>query len=317
MTHYETLGVTSGATEAEVKRAFRRLSLELHPDRSTGTQERYTKVVEAYNVIGDAEKRRLYDVSLRDTLQPRSLALQRHRSSDADVGRAAIYDPYGDQYPVWRPDGPCQWRGYGPVPGNERGRGQYVEDTYHEPYDRDDRRRTPKQLDDIHHTVDISLDESFTGVSVPINVVRSVNGKDEEVRFYVDVPAGTDNGEIIILDGKGHIDSSRHRHSNIRVRVSIDRHALFRRDGLNIVYSLEITLKEALCGFRKEIAHLDGKTYMVSSERGRVVGHGGRRVIPDKGFRRGMTSGNLVIVFSVVMPRGLTHEQLDVLEKVL
>ena len=99
--------------------------------------------------------------------------------------------------------------------------------------------------------------------------------------------------------------------------MAVDRDGLFRRDGLNIVCSLEITLKEALCGFRKEITHLDGKTYLVASEQGKVIGQGGRRVIPQKGFQRGQSLGNLVIVFHIIMPKQLTSQQVEILSKAL
>ena len=130
-----------------------------------------------------------------------------------------------------------------------------------------------------------------------------MNGRPEEAKLYVDVPAGTDNGEIIILEGKGNIDADLRMKSHVRVRVAVERNDLFRRDGLNIVCSLEITLKEALCGFKKEITHLDGKTYLVASEQGKVIGQGGRRVIQQKGFQRGQSVGNLVIVFHIIMPK--------------
>ena len=171
-------------------------------------------------------------------------------------------------------------------------------------------------LEDIQHTLSISLNESFTGVSVPITITRNVNGRPEEAKLYVDIPAGTDNGEIIILEGKGNIDADLRMRSHVRVRVAVDRDGLFRRDGLNIVCSLEITLKEALCGFRKEITHLDGgHIWWPARRKGNWTA--GRRVIPRKGFQRGQSVGNLVIVFHIAMPKTLTGNQIEVLEKAL
>ena len=59
MTHYDVLGVRQDAADVDIKRCFRRLSLELHPDRAPGQETRYKQVVEAYSVLGDADKRRL------------------------------------------------------------------------------------------------------------------------------------------------------------------------------------------------------------------------------------------------------------------
>lgn len=326
MTHYETLGVKPDAADVDIKRCFRRLSLELHPDRAPGMESRYKQVVEAYSVLGDAEKRRLYDVSLKEEVSKRALTTRHshehvHTSSGQydgfDDGRYYSYGNDGNgYYDDERYDRHRERRAYRGdrvrIAGDDRQmtRGMGMSRRF-----RDD--ESPSPIEDIQHTLSVSLEESFTGVSVPITITRKVNGNVEEATLYVDVPAGTDNGEIIILEGKGNIDADMRIKSHVRVRVAVERSNIFRRDGLNIVCSLEISLKEALCGFKKEITHLDGKTYLVASERGKVIGQGGRRVIPQKGFQRGNSTGSLVIVFHIIMPRTLTQEQVDALEKVL
>lgn len=316
MSHYETLGVQQDAADVDIKRCFRRLSLELHPDRAPGQETRYKQVVEAYSVLGDADKRRLYDISLKEEVSRRALTTRTNSSSHRPYSnerddRYYAYDCDDGEYEDDRYErfmGQRAYRGENDQRANPRRNGvrrRHEDDTSH------------LVLEDIQHTLSISLNESFTGVSVPITITRNVNGRPEEAKLYVDIPAGTDNGEIIILEGKGNIDADLRMRSHVRVRVAVDRDGLFRRDGLNIVCSLEITLKEALCGFRKEITHLDGKTYLVASEQGKVIGQGGRRVIPQKGFQRGQSVGNLVIVFHIIMPKTLTSNQIKVLEKAL
>lgn len=316
MSHYDVLGVKQDAPDVDIKRCFRRLSLELHPDRAPGQETRYKQVVEAYSVLGDADKRRLYDISLKEEVSRRALttrndtSVHRSRSNERD-DRYYAYDRDDEEYEDDRYERFRSRRAY---------RGE--NDQRLNPRRNGVRRRQESDtshlvLEDIQHTLSISLNESFTGVAVPINITRNVNGRPEEAKLYVDIPAGTDNGEIIILEGKGNIDADLRMRSHVRVRVAVDRDGLFRRDGLNIVCSLEITLKEALCGFRKEITHLDGKTYLVASEQGKVIGQGGRRVIPHKGFQRGQSVGNLVIVFHIIMPKQLTSQQVEILSKAL
>lgn len=306
MSHYDLLGVPVDATDVVIKRNFRRLSLDLHPDRSPSMEGKYKLVVEAYSILSDPDKRRLYDIGLKEDALSRSLTAEpRWRRGRGERG---IRDTGG-------------WRGRG-GDSDDDNVGESEDYARREPRRRDESVRSgdavsPNRIDDIHHTLSVSLEDSFTGVSVPINIIRTVNGKQEEAKLYVDVPPGTDNGEIIILEGKGHIDADLRMRSHVRVRVAVERSDVVRRDGLNIVYSLEITLKEALCGFKKEITHLDGKTYLVASEQGKVIGQGGRRVIPHKGFQRGHSLGNLVIVFHIVMPKMLTMEQIDALSKIL
>lgn len=319
MTHYETLGVRPDAADVDIKRCFRRLSLELHPDRAPGQETRYKQVVEAYSVLGDADKRRLYDVSLKEEVSKRALTTRNggstHRTNSG--GRDDRYYEYedDDEYIDGRYERFRNRRVYrGDIDARVDPRRNIIRRRRGDEHEDDAGRAV---LEDIQHTMSISLNESFTGVSVPITITRKVNGRPEEAKLYVDVPAGTDNGEIIILEGKGNIDADLRMRSHVRVRVAVERSDLFRRDGLNIVCSLEITLKEALCGFKKEITHLDGRTYLVASEKGKVIGQAGRRVIPRKGFQRGQSVGNLVIVFHIAMPKTLTGNQIEVLEKAL
>ena len=320
MTHYETLGVRPDAADVDIKRRFRRLSLELHPDRAPGQEARYKQVVEAYSVLGDADKRRLYDMSLKEEVSKRALTTRTgEKIRRADSGRRDDryyeYDDEDDEYIDGRYERFRNRRVYrGDIDARVEPRRNIIR---RRRGDEDEDGAGCTVLEDIQHTLSISLNESFTGVSVPITITRKVNGRSEEAKLYVDVPAGTDNGEIIILEGKGNIDADLRMKSHVRVRVAVERSDIFRRDGLNIVCSLEITLKEALCGFRKEITHLDGRTYLVASEKGKVIGQGGRRVIPRKGFQRGQSVGNLVIVFHIAMPKTLTSKQIEVLEKAL
>ncbi len=316
MTHYDVLGVRQDAADVDIKRCFRRLSLELHPDRAPGQETRYKQVVEAYSILGDADKRRLYDISLKEEVSRRALttrndtSLHRSHSSERD-DRYYAYDCDDEEYEDDRYERFRSRRAY------REGNDQRLNPRRNGVRRRQESDTSHLVLEDIQHTLSISLNESFTGVSVPITITRNVNGRPEEAKLYVDIPAGTDNGEIIILEGKGNIDADLRMRSHVRVRVAVDRDGLFRRDGLNIVCSLEITLKEALCGFRKEITHLDGKTYLVASEQGKVIGQGGRRVIPQKGFQRGQSLGNLVIVFHIIMPKQLTSQQVEILSKTL
>ena len=316
MTHYDVLGVRQDAADVDIKRCFRRLSLELHPDRAPGQETRYKQVVEAYSVLGDADKRRLYDISLKEEVSRRALTTRNNTSSNRPYpnerdDRYYTYDCDDEEY---EDDGYERFRGRRAY---REGNDQRLNPRRNGVRRRQESDTSHLVLEDIQHTLSISLNESFTGVSVPITITRNVNGRPEEAKLYVDIPAGTDNGEIIILEGKGNIDADLRMRSHVRVRVAVDRDGLFRRDGLNIVCSLEITLKEALCGFRKEITHLDGKTYLVASEQGKVIGQGGRRVIPQKGFQRGQSLGNLVIVFHIIMPKQLTSQQVEILSKAL
>jgi DnaJ family protein B protein 4 len=331
--HYEILGVQREATDVEIKRSFRRLSLELHPDRSPGNESKYKQVVEAYSILGDNNKRTLYDLSLKEnrlTKTNMSNNSSQQRNNYYSPSNTNIYNEWNDMHsnsyhehdnfdnmqynnlqnmsnPLRRFDNNTNGNAINIQPYSQS----------FQSYQTRQINNNQQHLEDIQQSVHITLEDAFTGVSVPITIERRVNGVSEEARVYVDIPQGTDDGEIIILEGKGHIDSNIRMRSHVRVKVVIDNHVIFRRDRLNIIYDLDITLKEALCGFRKEILHLDGRTYMIASEKGRIISQGGRRCITGKGFQRGQTMGNLIIVFNIVMPKSLTDEQIQRLAKIL
>jgi DnaJ-class molecular chaperone len=297
--YYEILGVSSNATDVEIKRAYRRLSLELHPDRNTGcdTEAKYKQVVEAYNILGDKAKRSEYNKIYKDKNQPNRLTSKSPRNDyyNETIPKTRYRNNYGewDDDEDYDDDGPIRWK------------------------DRNERIRYPINtrimLDDIKHTITITMEESFTGVSVPLSIQRNINGVLEEALLYIDIPEGTDNGEIIVMEGKGNIKGSFRSH--IRVKVNIEPHRYFKRDKLNVVYELDISLKEALCGFKKEITHLDGKQYLIGNERGKIMQQGAKRCITGKGFQRGQNIGNLLIIFNIIMPRSLTNEQIETIER--
>lgn len=341
--HYDILGVQHHATDVEIKKSFRRLSLELHPDRNKGNEDKYQKVVEAYSILGDKDKRGLYDISLKEKRLTRLKTSNEFEETESSINRRQTNQSYRNNYQIERRNlinpnsSHLHSREF-----DEYGFDNEVDDFYNfrdRDMDRDRNRdhyvnersrirnysnlRTSEKslqnetLEDIQHSVNITLEEAFMGVSLPIKIDRRVNGVSEEALVYIDIPQGTDNGEIIILEGKGHLDSQMRMRSHVRVKVLIDDHTIFRRDRLNVIYNLDITLKEALCGFRKEISHLDGRTYMVSSERGKIISQGGRRCITGKGFQRGQTMGNLIISFNIIMPKSLTIEQIQNIAKIL
>lgn len=340
--HYDILGVKQDATDVEIKKSFRRLSLELHPDRNKGDDDKYQKVVEAYSILGDKEKRGLYDISLKEkrltrlkssnNFEETECSINRHQTSqsyrnnyqierrhlinpNSSHSHSSAFDDYGFENTV---DDFYNFRDMNMNMDMDNERNRFLRGNNYR-FERNSYKQDKSQetLEDIQHTVHITLEEAYMGVSLPIKIDRRVNGVSEQALVYIDIPQGTDNGEIIILEGKGHLDAHMRMRSHVRVKVLIDEHPIFRRDRLNVIYNLDITLKEALCGFRKEISHIDGRTYLISSERGKIITQGGRRCITGKGFQRGQTMGNLIIVFNIVMPKSLTMEQIQNISKIL
>tara|TARA_B000000557_G_C20594520_1_gene367034 strand:- start:41 stop:490 length:450 start_codon:yes stop_codon:yes gene_type:complete len=138
--------------------------------------------------------------------------------------------------------------------------------------------------------------------------------REEKETLYMPVPKGIDNDEIIRLEGKGNILDG--RAGAVKVFVDVDNHTDLRRDGLDLVYTCSIGLKEALTGPSFEIQHLDGRTLRMKGS-GSVIGPGSKKVLKGLGMIRDGEKGNLVVEYNVIFPTRLTKEQLKALNEIL
>ena len=162
----------------------------------------------------------------------------------------------------------------------------------------------------IAHVLDVPLAAIMTGTSLPLRVERRVwdGGVEtpETETVYVSIPRGTDDNEIIIVRGKGHM-SPDGQSGDVKVRIRMVEVAPFERHGLNLAYTHTLTLCEALCGFEFELAHPNGATYTIQNEA--VVAPDSSKIIPRLGVPRGDITGHLVVQFAVAFPRALTPGQ--------
>lgn len=282
---YQILGVEPNADDVTIKRAFRRLSFQLHPDKNAIASERYKSIVKAYETLSDLDKRQMFDLRQRKSmLNSSQMTNKNYNISEDNNSCVSVIVQESDNNQEQR-----QYSNY----------------------------KMNNQLSDIQKTVEITLTDCYQGASVPIRILRKVNDREEEVSLYVDIPRGTDDGEVIILRGEGNILGQ--EQSNVRVRVYVEKDEKYERQGMNLIYNMELSLKEALCGFTREIDHLDGKTYKIMSDKGKVIQPGSKRCIRHKGFirDRAMVTGSLYIMFDVKLPTELKPEVIDKLTSLL
>ena len=103
----------------------------------------------------------------------------------------------------------------------------------------------------------------------------------------------------------------------MKIFIKVLNHTAFKRNGLNLIFEKEISLKEALCGFSFELDHLSGKKYRINNGNGTVIGTNYQKVVPGLGLKRNGHSGNLVIIFNIKFPEKISLEQVDALNKIL
>lgn len=345
-THYHVLGVKPDATPDEIRKAYRRLSLMFHPDRSQGDVEKYQTINEAYEVLSDASKRMSYDVQLRfsranggsgdrDILseilgglgaQPTSLnaddlsvllrAFTHSNPNRTGMGEAATDgggsgsgDVLSGLMGVLNRVVECAGvSAHARAPGGDGGIGGGAAV-----------RSATSAPPDIRMKLEIELEQAYAGCSLPLRVTRTVVSRDEYapvssftdnqrtecVTVYIEVPRGVDEGEMIRVAGAGHC-----RHGvcgDVCVTVALKPHEVYQRDGLNLIYTHNISLTDSLCGFSFDIEHF-GKTYTICNDVGNVIPSNHRKVIPEKGMHREGHSGNLIVHFKVMYPKTIPLE---------
>jgi DnaJ family protein B protein 4 len=285
MTFYDVLHVPVDATSDVIKKQYRKLSLDCHPDRPNGNAAKFKDINEAYEVLSDSKKRKQYDMSLN----PSSVSPEQAIFEMLFKGNNGM-----DMF-----NGPPQMFA-GPPP-------MFFHTVNVKP---------PPLVCTLH----ITLDQAFHGCSLPIEIERNVyegrSKRQETETCYVEVPEGIDNNEIIILERKGHVTPD-YEVGDVKVIIQIENNTKMVRNGLDLIYTHHITLKEALCGFSFDLEYLQGKQLKISNQEGNIVTPQLKKTIPNMGMKRENRKGSLIITFQISFPTSLTSEQNEALKNVL
>ena len=104
---------------------------------------------------------------------------------------------------------------------------------------------------------------------------------------------------------------------DIKIFVKVNKHEHFERHGLNLVFKKNISLKEALCGFKFNIKYFNDKIFTIDNQNGRVIEPESKKIVKGMGLERGNHKGDLVIMFNVTFPSEITDDQRNILKDVL
>jgi molecular chaperone DnaJ len=339
--YYEVLGVRRDAGAAEIKKAFRKLARELHPDVSDApdAEERFKEAVEAYEVLSKSETRELYDrfghAGLRSggfrptTFDFGSLAdifsaffgddlisqTMRTRARGADVAadvevelvEAARGTKREVPFRVAVPCGRCEASGV--EPGTDvttcptcQGRGR-LQHVARSAFGEFVRTQTCP-----------ACGGSGRFVEHPCRDCRGAGQVFEERILEVEIPPGIHDGQRIRLSGEGHAGAVGGRAGDVYVRVRIRPDERFVREGDDIFSTVDLTITQAALGARLTVPTLDGETeleFAPGTQPGEVVVLRGRGMPVLQGFGR----GDQRVLVNVAVPRQLTDEQRGLLEQ--
>lgn len=297
---YDHLGIKKGAKTEDIKKAFRKLSMEYHPDRPNGNEKKYKEINNAYDILSDDEKRKRYD-------------MEQSMEGMGMNGRMG-----GDMGDIFNMMFGGQMRGM-PVDINDifNGGGGPNIRIFHNGRPVHVR---PQKPSPVKKVLVIPLEDAYKGTKKQFEIERWIQRNrmklNEIENLYVDIPRGIDNNEIIVIKEKGNMIDDTLK-GDIKVHIQIKPHPIFKRRGLDLILEKTITFKESICGFKFEMKHIDGKTYSINNLPGKVIYSGFKKTIPNLGMFRDKVVGNLIIEFKVSYPDELTNEQAKEIEKIL
>jgi molecular chaperone DnaJ len=334
--YYEVLGLSRTAREGEIKRAFRRLARELHPDVSDApdADQRFREVVEAYEVLSKAETRRLYDSYghaglRRGGFQPRHFDLgnlsdlfsaffgddlfggvgggRRSRGADLaaevaiELAEAARGTTTEISFDVAVTCAACS--GSGAEPGTQsttcptcRGSGRLEQVS----------RTTFGEFVRSQPCPDCS--GSGRIVEHPCKECGGSGHRVESHSLEVDIPAGIHDGQRIRISGKGHAGSLGDVSGDIYVLVRIKPDSRFSREGNDLFSTIDLTMTQAALGARVTVPTIDGELEL-EFEPGTQPGE--LRVLRGRGMPvlQGYGRGDHRLLVNVLVPRRLSEEQ--------
>ena len=318
---YEILGVDKTASQDEIKKAYRKLSLQHHPDRNNGSDESKTmfqQIQKAYETLGNEEKRKNHD-------QP-NLFRQQGGGINMNIDPSEILNFFSRNMFGMGGGGmtPNIHVVHGHMPGTSAGTSAGEMPNF---FNMENIRNGLMKPQPIIKSEQITLSKAYTGCTIPLQITRWIienNTKREETEtIYVTIPKGVDNNEIIVIREKGNIMTDNNR-GDVKLFIKISNDTDFIRNGLDLILNKTITLKEALCGFSFDMKYIDGREFKLNNGNGNIIHNNYNKTIQNMGMKRMLAPpsnqehcGNLIINFNVTFPEKLSDEQIESLSKIL
>ncbi|KRZ39551.1 DnaJ -like protein subfamily A member 1, partial [Trichinella pseudospiralis] len=344
---YDILEVKPGCTEVELKKAYRKLALKYHPDKNPAEGEKFKLISQAYEVLTDPEKRRIYDEGGEEALKTggssgfgysspmdifdmffgRSSGRHRQQENQCEdiihqmpVTLEEIYSGSVRKFSITRNVVCTKCEGRGTREGGVlktcstcNGSGYQVKMSYLGP-------SIVQQVQSV-----CSECRGNGEIISPKDRCKECNAQKvirQKKIIEVHVDKGIPDGKKIIFYGEGD-QSPGMKPGNVIIIIDEQKHPVFqRKSDVHLSMTMEILLSEALCGMSKIITTLDNRKLYIHTLPGEVIKHSDLRCIEQEGlphYKNPTEKGNLIIMFDVKFPDpgSLLPEKVEKLEKLL
>ena len=309
---YKTLGVSRDASPKEIKKAYRKLAKELHPDRNPGNEEaeeRFKDVSVAYAVLADEEKKKLYDefgeVGLREGFDPEAYhAAAEGVGGFGGAGGFDFSDIFGGAVRGGRGPGVGGGPRVGPFRvnledlfGGATGGGAYV--------------RAPRPGVDLESEVTIDFREAVLGCTKELSL-RSSEGTERTLK--VRIPAGVKNVGKIRLRGQGGHGINGGPSGDLVLKVKVRKHPFFSMRGRQLHVRVPVTPLEAYAGAKVSVPTPEGSVTLAIPPGSQ---NGAKLRMRGKGIEaKGKSRGDLIAHLEVILPKGRSKDVEKALETV-
>lgn len=310
--YYSSLGVAKTASQKEIKAAYRKLARKHHPDVNQGdksSEGRFKEINEAYEVLGDAEKRKKYD----------ELGANWRQYEQAGAQGGGGFDPRKAGWNVNFGGGQGGSRTMTQEEMNEMFGGDHPFSDFFETFfgggrqgadspgrGRAARPRAARAGRDIEDEIELSLEDAYHGAMRRFSIQHEGETRSVDVR----IPAGVNEGSRVRVPGEGERGSGGAKAGDLYLRIRLTPNAQFERKGRDLYSRVAITLTTAVLGGEVDVRTLAGKSLRLkippttqNAQVFRLKGHG--MPATDKSGEH----GDLYATVDVQMPRELTPEQ--------
>ena len=343
--YYEVLGISRNATDDEIKKSFRRLAKQYHPDtnKEQGAEAHFIEINEAYEVLSDQQKRSAYDRyghagvgagaagaagfdfsgfnnlnDIFETFFAGSTGTQRRsttqRGADLRYELTITFEEavFGCQkeieLPRWETCSTC--RGSGAQPGTSTQRCPACQGS-------GELRRVQQSI--FGQFVNVTMCERCRGegriITTPCEKCRGQGRVRNNRRVVVNIPAGVDDGINVRVTGEGEVSARGGTPGNLYVVLTVKQHEFFKRQGNDIVYELPISFTQAALGDEVEVPTVDAKKTPLKIPAGTQSGRSFRLKNMGVPVVHSSARGDQHVIVKVVTPTNMTPEQRHLLEE--